>query len=1058
MKVLLLNRALFQSPILWLARFGWLAIFLLVAGMYAANLPYVYLDTATEWRVGEALPAALQLFPSKVVFIQFIILLRFVTATAFFGTALFIAWRRSNDWFVLFVSAALMMLSFMFGYNFDVSIIRYPFGLGETFPVIRTIAPSLLLISMILLFHLFPDGRFTTRWTAWLVLPATIMILLFFTAAIFGPWDDPEKNILPNNGGWFVFVFTLLGTVVAGLTGQIIRYRRNNNLEQRQQTKWALLGLSSLILGPLFDMVIRDLLLGRWVSYSFNQLVSLQLSIFVPMFLPLTIAFSILRYRLWDVDLVINRALVYGALTALILALYGLSVGLVSALIPTQNRWLLSAVALGVVVLLAAQLRPHLQTIADRWLPAPPPTSFPDDTVNERGQATPAQRLARAAWLLMFAFLLWQFVAHFATVGNVLTAIRSEWIVQTSLPALPGVSAIAFSRYLLLLRLAVLAVFWGTAVLIFRLQRHDSMALLVAFFLLLAPISFALSGDESWLEERLSMVVIGMTVLLPFLFPDGHFIPRSARWRGLLLALALITPLLAYPLVSLFRPDTQPEERVYGSFISTIAVTMTAGLLSQIYRYRMVATPKQRQQTKWVLLGLGLVCLWLLWGVLWLVGVLDRLGVAEALVALVIVLLSVLALAALPVTIAISILRYRLWEIDFILNRSLVFGTLTLLIAAAYVVVVGILGRLFQAANSVFLTILATGLIAILFHPLRQRLQQAVNRLMYGDRDDPAMVLSRLIERLANTAIPGEILPTIVETIAQTLKLPYVAIVQQDSGDGSMVVEFGKLPSETEGFPLVYQGQAIGQLLAAPRTPGEAFTPTERRLLENIAKQAGAAVVAAQLTQHLQHSRQQLVTSREEERRRIRRDLHDGLGPQLATMSLKLDAIGNYLTNDRESTERLLHELKDQVQDAIQDIRRLVYDLRPPALDQLGLVPALREFAAQHSANGLHIRIDAPETLPPLPAAVEVAAYRIALEALTNTARHAHASQCTLRLKLEDELCLEIMDNGVGLPAQPSSGVGLASMRERTAELGGEFSLQSKPGAGTHLTIRLPLA
>jgi signal transduction histidine kinase len=230
-----------------------------------------------------------------------------------------------------------------------------------------------------------------------------------------------------------------------------------------------------------------------------------------------------------------------------------------------------------------------------------------------------------------------------------------------------------------------------------------------------------------------------------------------------------------------------------------------------------------------------------------------------------------------------------------------------------------------------------------------------------------------------------------------------------------MVVEFGKLPSETEGFPLVYQGQAIGQLLAAPRAPGEAFTPTERRLLENIAKQAGAAVVAAQLTQHLQHSRQQLVTSREEERRRIRRDLHDGLGPQLATMSLKLDAIGNYLTNDRESTERLLQELKGQVQDAIQDIRRLVYDLRPPALDQLGLVPALREFAAQHSANGLHIRIDAPETLPPLPAAVEVAAYRIALEALTNTARHAHASQCTLRLKLEDELCLEIMDNGVGL-------------------------------------------
>jgi signal transduction histidine kinase len=695
MKVSFLNHAGSHSQTLWLARFGWLAIFLLVAGMYAANLPYVYLDTAAEWRIGEALPAALRLFPSKVVFIQFIILLRFVTATVFFGTALFIAWRRSNDWFVLFVSAALMMLSFMFGYNFDVSIIRYPFGLGETFPVIRAIAPSLLLISMILLFHLFPDGRFTPRWTAWLVLPATIMILLFFTTAIFGPWDDPETNILPNNGGWFVFVFTLLGTAIAGLIGQIIRYRRNSTLDQRQQTKWVLLGLSSLILGPLFEWLILDLILGRWVDYSFKRLVSLHVSILVPMFLPLTIAVSILRYRLWNVDLVINRALV--------------------------------------------------------------------------------------------------------------------------------------------------------------------------------------------------------------------------------------------------------------------------------------------------------------------------------------------------------------------------FGMLTLLVATAYVLVVGILGQLFQVVENVLLTILATGLIAILFHHLRQRLQQAINRLMYGDRDDPAMVLSRLIERLANTAIPGEILPTIVETIAQALKLPYVAIVQQDSGDGSMVVEFGKLPSETEGFPLVYQGQGIGQLLVARRTAREEFTPNERRLLENIARQAGAAVYAAQLTQHLQYSRQQLVASREEERRRIRRDLHDGLGPQLATMSLKLDAIGNYLTNDRESTERLLQELKSQVQDAIQDIRRLVYDLRPPALDQLGLVPALREYAAQNSANGLHICVDAPETMPSLPAAVEVAAYRIALEALTNTARHAHASHCALCLKLEDKLCLEIMDNGMGLPAQRSLGVGLASMRERTAELGGEFSLQSKPGAGTHLTIRLPL-
>jgi signal transduction histidine kinase len=1058
MKVLFPSRAGSPSPTLWLARFGWLVIFLLVAGMYAANLPYVYLDTATEWKVGEALPAALQLFPSKAFFVQFTIFLRLVTATIFVGTALFLAWRRSNDWFVLFVSSALLMLSFLFGYNFDIGIIRYPFGLGEAFPVIRTIAPSLVAISMILLFYLFPDGRFFPRWTAWLVMPAAVMILLFFTAAIFFPEPELVNNEWADDTGWGLFVYTLMGTAIAGLIGQVIRYHRNSSLEQRQQTKWVLLGLSSLILGPLFEWLILDLFLGRWVGYSLRHLVSLQLSIFVPMFLPLTIAVSILRYRLWDVALVINRALVYGTLSALILAFYGLSVGLASALIPGQNRWLLSAVALGVVVLLAVHLRPRLQAIADRWLPAPPPGPQIEEAMNERGQAMPPLRLARAAWLLIFAFLMWQFAAHFATVGDVLAAIRSEWIVQTSLPALPGVSATAFSRYLLVLRLAVLAVFWGTAVLIFRRQRHDAMALFVAFFLLLTPVSFALVGDASWLEERLSLAAIGIMVLLPFLFPDGRFIPQSARWRGLLLAAILAAPFLTYRLVRLSRPDLQPDERAYASFIFTIAVAMTAGLLSQVYRYRVVATATQRQQTKWVLLGLGMVCLWLLWGVLSIFGVLASLGVSKSLIALVVLLLSLLALTALPVTIGISILRYRLWDIDFIINRSLVFVALTLLIAAAYVVVVGTLGRLFQAGDNVLLTILATGLIAILFHPLRQRLQQTVNRLMYGDRDDPAMVLSRLSERLANTAIPGEILPTIVETIAQALKLPYVAIVQQDSGGDSMVVEFGKSPSETESFPLIYQGQGIGQLLVAHRATHEEFTPTERRLLENIARQAGAAVVAAQLTQHLQHSRQQLVTSREEERRRIRRDLHDGLGPQLATMSLKLDAIGNYLNSDRESSERLLRELKSQIQEAIQDIRRLVYDLRPPALDQLGLIPALREFAAQHSANGLHIRIEAPETMPPLPAAVEVAAYRIALEAMTNTARHAHASQCLLRLEVGDDLRLEIIDDGVGLPARPPSGVGLASIRERTAELGGEFRLKSTSRGGTHLMVQLPLA
>jgi signal transduction histidine kinase len=373
---------------------------------------------------------------------------------------------------------------------------------------------------------------------------------------------------------------------------------------------------------------------------------------------------------------------------------------------------------------------------------------------------------------------------------------------------------------------------------------------------------------------------------------------------------------------------------------------------------------------------------------------------------------------------------------------------------------VGLFGVLFHSGNNLGLSILATGLVAILFHPLRQRLQRAINRLMYGERDDPATVLARLGERLAYTAVPEATLPTITETIGQALKLPYVAISENggDGQSGEVLTEFGKPTPELAAFPLVYQGQAIGKLLAGRRAPAETFTPAEQRLLENIAQQAGAAVYAAQITRHLQASRQELVTSREEERRRIRRDLHDGLGPRLASLSLRLDATRNYLHADPASADHELAELKGQVQDAIQDIRRLVYELRPPALDQLGLVPALREFAAQHNTNGVYFQVQALERLPNLPAAVEVAAYRIALEAMTNAARHAHASRCYVRLTAGDDLHLEIEDNGVGMPDRVPYGVGLASMRERAAELGGNFRLQSSPEAGTLLSISLPIA
>jgi signal transduction histidine kinase len=213
------------------------------------------------------------------------------------------------------------------------------------------------------------------------------------------------------------------------------------------------------------------------------------------------------------------------------------------------------------------------------------------------------------------------------------------------------------------------------------------------------------------------------------------------------------------------------------------------------------------------------------------------------------------------------------------------------------------------------------------------------------------------------------------------------------------------------------------------------------------------------LTGDLQRSREQLVTSREDERRRLRRDLHDGFGPYLASLSLKLDAARNLIEQNPAAADALLLGLKGQVQDAIADIRRLVYGLRPPALDELGLLPALREGASSYGQEGrMRVVVEGPEAMPPLPAAVEVAAYRIVQEAVTNAARHASAEKCVVRFTLEEGLELEVLDDGVGMPKDLRSGVGLASMNERASELGGTFAIESGPQGGTRVHARLPLA
>ena len=502
--------------------------------------------------------------------------------------------------------------------------------------------------------------------------------------------------------------------------------------------------------------------------------------------------------------------------------------------------------------------------------------------------------------------------------------------------------------------------------------------------------------------------------------------------------------------------------------------TLLAIAVSQVYRYRRVSNAVQRQQTKWAVFGfavtvagfLGSIALGMLFSASLLPGTLFFMVQDTILY---------LALMSIPISIGLSILRSRLWDIDIIINRTLVYGALTVCIIGIYVLVVGYLGAVFRTGNSLPVSLLATGLVAVLFQPLRERLQRGANRLFYGQRDEPYAVITRLSQRLEATLTPDTVLATIVETVAQVLKLPYAAILLLENDALTTAASYGDQPAEPLIFPLVYQRETIGKLLLAPRSPGETFTPADVRLFQELTHQVSLVAHTVRLTadlqrsnEHLQAARSRLVTAREEERRRLRRDLHDGLGPTLAALALTANTVSDLIPTKPETAVELTNSLQNDIRATVGDIRRLAYELRPPTLDELGLIPAIRERAAQFSdaqQNGagpatsarLLVQIESPENLPVLPAAVEVAAYRIVQEALTNVTRHAQARTCTVRFSLTDALEIEIADDGIGLSQEHQPGVGLLSMRERAAELGGSCVIQKNDGSGTRVCARLPL-
>lgn len=583
------------------------------------------------------------------------------------------------------------------------------------------------------------------------------------------------------------------------------------------------------------------------------------------------------------------------------------------------------------------------------------------------------------------------------------------------------------------------------------------------------PGSLPLTDLAAWCAGVLWMtgllVIIGSLTLL---FPNGRLASPGWRWPTRAVVAASVIATLAAGTTQVLVDDSMgvavvgspfdlpfpdgPQMVVAAACIAVVFAVAFSAAVGIALRMRRVTGPERRQYA------------WFIVSILLLVIPMavpieppDVVGLG----------VTVLAIAALGV----GIVRYGLFDIEVVLSRTLVYLVLTGGALAVYSVAAVAVGAqldagLFPAA--------AAAAAVLLLAAIRERVQRAVNRLLYGDRRDPLSALTTLGNRLGAALDSDAVLPAVAETVRQTLRLPYAAV--RLANDEQPACTSGEPPARTVEFNLVHAGQQVGTLIVGVRRGELGLGAADTRLLETFAAQIGVAAHDVRVTRELRQSREALVTSREEERRRIRQDLHDGLGPTLAGISLGLETAARRARRADPEVGTLLESLSAETTAAVSEIRRIVADLHPTILDMIGLVPALVHHAgliSSRTRGDLVVNVVA-EPLPELPTAVEAAAYRITLEALTNVVRHSRAAACDVRLTMgrgvdsgvdngfdggvHRGLRLTIRDDGIGAaPIGPVRGAGLASMQARAEELGGACTVRFRRDHGTEIVAMLPV-
>jgi signal transduction histidine kinase len=572
----------------------------------------------------------------------------------------------------------------------------------------------------------------------------------------------------------------------------------------------------------------------------------------------------------------------------------------------------------------------------------------------------------------------------------------------------------------------------------------------------------------AWLSTGLLPVAICLLPFLFLLFPTGHL--PSRRWRPVAWLSAVVLVFLTFGAVVFAtaiwaKPFAGFNEPVTGALVQTaravflvaafsFPLAMLLSFASVVVRFRR-STGDERLQLKWFVTAAAVVA------ITFSVGFFSETIAASA--------AATLSLLFMDVAIALAILKYRLYEIDVIIGKTIVYGVLAAFITGVYVIVVVVIGAFIGVTEG--LSLLATAIVAVAFQPIRQRAQRVANRLVYGKRATPYEVLSEFSEHVGEAYAGEDILLRMARLLAEgtgaSSAVVWLRIGSEirpaaawPSNDG-LPAPRGLAGDEVPEFddvsvavPVRHQGELLG-VLTLTKPPNEPLSPVEQKLVNDLAAQAGLVLRNSRLIEDLRASRQRLVTAQDEERRRLERNLHDGAQQQLVALAVRVRLARTLAQRDVAQADEMLGQLESEVADALENLRDLARGIYPPLLADKGLASAVK---AQSRKAAMPVTVET-DGIGRYSQEFEAAVYFCVLEALQNASKYAEASDVAVRLWQENgDLLFSVADDGRGFDKETTSlGAGLQNMSDRLAALGGTLDIRSRPGGGTTVSGRIPV-